>query len=515
MSFKKQIIVNFFSLVLLFVSIIIFLLNSQGKLGGLQDFGATRFKDASRIAAIELEVAEIYAVAADAQINHQLKETKKDLAEIKKKMPVNISIIEKIADTENEKKWAQDFAKKYTDYVSTFENEMLPELEKIEVGNAKTKELDGKIDELRDETLKSLKFIYDSVRSESEKADQDFDQTFRDGFNLSVGASIAVIIIAILLAIYVSNKISTSLITINDLLFKSFEDITQNANRVAASAENLSQSTNQQASAIQETSATMEEMNSMIKKTADSAVESKELSKNSAQNALYGKTTSEHLMKSVKDIEENNKLIMAEVQHGNQRIGEIVELINEIGKKTKVINDIVFQTKLLSFNASVEASRAGEQGKGFSVVAGEIGKLALESGKAAIEISTMLEDSTQKVKLVIDETQKSVSDILSKGNLAVKQGFSVADETSKILQQLDNDVRMVDKNIADISDASDEQARGADQVTMAIHQMDQATQINSKLSKELFNYSKELTEQTFRLEKAMLEMQKIILGSKG
>ena len=72
-------------------------------------------------------------------------------------------------------------------------------------------------------------------------------------------------------------------------------------------------------------------------------------------------------------------------------------LISEIGNKTKVINDIVFQTKLLSFNASVEAARAGEHGKGFSVVAEEVGNLAHMSGNSAKEITQLLESSINRV----------------------------------------------------------------------------------------------------------------------
>jgi methyl-accepting chemotaxis protein len=85
----------------------------------------------------------------------------------------------------------------------------------------------------------------------------------------------------------------------------------------------------------------------------------------------------------------------------NDEISSIVKVIAEIGDKTKVINDIVFQTKLLSFNASVEAARAGEQGKGFAVVAEEVGNLATMSGKAAEEISSMLGDSMGKVELIV------------------------------------------------------------------------------------------------------------------
>ncbi|MGZ3790171.1 MAG: methyl-accepting chemotaxis protein [Bacteriovorax sp.] len=513
LSFKKKIIANFLFLIFLFILILGFLLNSQYKLGALQDKGADRVKDTEKIAQILLEVAQVYAVVADAQINRNLDESKKELSEIKKKMQENISIVDKIADTGDEKKWAQDFEKNYTHYVGAFENEMLPELEKTAQLNQKTKELDDKIDNLREETLKPLKLIYSSIINESHESDKVFDETFKNGIRLSITGAIFVTIISIFLALFISSKTSTALNNVKSELVKSFEQIVENANRVAKAAEHLSQSTTEQASAIQETSASMEEMNSMIKKTAESASDSTRLSRSSAENALKGRETSVHLMRSVNEIEENNKSIMTEVQRGNEKIGEIVGFINEIGVKTKVINDIVFQTKLLSFNASVEAARAGEQGKGFAVVAEEVGNLAQMSGKAAMEISAMLEDSTQKVKSVIDETQKGVSDILSKGNQAVRQGLTVADETAKILKIIDGDVKIVDSNISEISVASDEQSKGADQVAQALHQLDQATQMNSDLSRQLFGYSKELSHQTDKLKQAVNELQKVVEGA--
>ena len=105
MSFKKKLILSSLSLVLLFSAIIAYLLNNQNKLGSLQDEGAGRFKNSESISQILLEVSEVYAVAADAQINHNLNETKKDLSDIKKKMSENVSIIQKMADTGEEKKW--------------------------------------------------------------------------------------------------------------------------------------------------------------------------------------------------------------------------------------------------------------------------------------------------------------------------------------------------------------------------------------------------------------------------
>jgi hypothetical protein len=106
---------------------------------------------------------------------------------------------------------------------------------------------------------------------------------------------------------------------------------------------------------------------------------------------------------AIMEIQETNKKLVDDVLEGNRKISEIVELVKEIGNKTKVINDIVFQTKLLSFNASVEAARAGEHGKGFAVVAEEVGNLASMSGQASKEISALLEnlntDSTQFNKI--------------------------------------------------------------------------------------------------------------------
>lgn len=513
MSFKKRIILNFLVLIFLFAIVLAFLINSQNKLGALQDEGAGRFKDTEKISRVLLDVSDVYGVIADGEINHNLLETKKEFENVKKKMHENISIIEKIADTDNERKWAADFKTNYLNYIGTFENEMLPELEKTEGITQKTKELDGKLDGIRELTMKPLKAFHDSIQNESVIADKVFDETFKHGLTYSIAGAVLITLISIFLALYISTKTANSLNKVKDELVKVFEQIMDNSHRVAKAAENLSESTTEQASAIQETSASMEEMNTMIKKTAESASESTRLSRSSAENAIKGKETSEHLMKSVNEIDENNKAIMSEVNRGNEKIGEIVTLINEIGVKTKVINDIVFQTKLLSFNASVEAARAGEQGNGFSVVAEEVGNLAEMSGKAAMEISAMLENSTQKVKAVIDETQKGVSDILSKGDKVVRQGLIVADETAKILNTIDGDVKNVDSNISEISVASDEQAKGAEQVAQALHQLDQATQMNSGLSQQLFEYSKGLTLQTENLKLAVSDLQKVVEGT--
>ena len=121
----------------------------------------------------------------------------------------------------------------------------------------------------------------------------------------------------------------------------------------------------------------------------------------------------ERMISSIEGISESNGEIMKEVSNNNSELQTISELIKDIEEKTKVINDIVFQTKLLSFNASVEAARAGEHGKGFAVVAEEIGNLANMSGEAALQISQIIETSVQNVQTMIKKTTTKMESITS------------------------------------------------------------------------------------------------------
>ncbi|MEC9282169.1 MAG: methyl-accepting chemotaxis protein, partial [Bdellovibrionota bacterium] len=161
----------------------------------------------------------------------------------------------------------------------------------------------------------------------------------------------------------------------------------------------LSASANQQSAATHQTVATMSQLKSMIDLTQSKSQESLKEADVMKEITNRGLSSLEELSKKMEQLNE-----------ANARLSSFDTLINDISNKTNVINDIVFKTQLLSFNASIEAARAGEHGRGFSVVAEEVGSLADTSGRAAKEITDLLDKSKKAVDEIISENTKMVTD---------------------------------------------------------------------------------------------------------
>lgn len=259
-----------------------------------------------------------------------------------------------------------------------------------------------------------------------------------------------------------SNELKNISSTFNNVvqrMSQSAERVGVVANTIDSLSQNLSQISNQQASAIEETSASAEEISGMVNVNVQLAEESRNLSKQVGDK-----------MTQLDDA-------MEKISESNHQISELAKIIAEIGAKTQIIDDIVFQTKLLSFNASVEAERAGEHGRGFAVVAQEVGNLAQMSGKAAMDISAIVKQSILEAETIAKENTNRVI-----------HGSAIVAET----KQQSN---IVLDGASKIFEASNEQARGIQEISNAVESINKATQHAASISDQASNSSSELTQQ--------------------
>ncbi len=302
---------------------------------------------------------------------------------------------------------------------------------------------------------------------------------------------------------------------LSSLLTNVSEKVAITARQMSDNSSSLSQSTIEQTASLQETAASLEEIGAMVKKTSDNASLTTRASNKSQEKANQGNIVVEKMIHSMDEINLSNQNIMNEIKKSNQQFLEIVTVIHEIGNKTKVINDIVFQTKLLSFNASVEAARAGEQGKGFAVVAEEVGNLAQMSGTAATEISAMLEESTHRVEKIVNQTKEKVENLMSEGNEKVSHGVKIAQECGDVLREIVVNVSTSAQMAGEISNASAEQTQGISEISKALNQLDVVTHDNSQTSQELSQVAEGLNTEAERLEGAVRELLETIEGKKN
>nr|BDT29267.1 methyl-accepting chemotaxis protein [Bacteriovorax sp. HI3] len=327
---------------------------------------------------------------------------------------------------------------------------------------------------------------------------------------------IGIIIGVIVSFIFAQNatKLSMAINAIAYNLKQSAGEVASASNSIASSSVQLSQATTQQAASLQETSSSIEEINSMINSNTESANQSAQYSQKSLKSAEAGKEVVEKMIQAMEAINNSNNQIMSQLDESNKEMEEIVSLIGEIGNKTKVINDIVFQTKLLSFNASVEAARAGENGKGFSVVAQEVGNLAAMSGGAAVEITKMLDNSIQKVASISKNQKEKVGKLIQEGRVSIETGAKVAAECEMVLDEIVDTAGHVSRAVSEIAIAGQEQAQGVQEVTRAIAQLDQVTQENTANAAESANASSVLSEQANNLSSLVEQLVLTVEGKK-
>lgn len=301
------------------------------------------------------------------------------------------------------------------------------------------------------------------------------------------------IIVTFILGFFVAASLASALTLVTKLIHDSSTQVAKASAQVSVSSQQLAATSSEQASAVEETSASLEEMSGMVENNVRNAEQGLQGVNKVIANTQEGNESMMNLKQSMTDILDSNK-----------KIEKLVKVIEEIGDKTAIIDEIVFQTKLLSFNASVEAERAGEHGRGFAVVAQEVGNLAQMSGKAALEISTIVKASTKEAQEIATENREKV-----------EKGGSLVENTAKILAGIEQNAKGVLSGATHIAASSKEQAAGIKQIASAMDNINKATQETASTSEESAGAGEELSSQAKNLDSLVLRLTSIVTGETG
>lgn len=312
-----------------------------------------------------------------------------------------------------------------------------------------------------------------------------------------------------------ATKVSNSISSVAQQLASNADQVAAASSQIASSSQQLSEASTEQAASLEETAASLEEITSMIAKATENAQNTSESSSVSHKKAEEGRGSVDQMLSSMDEISQSNEAILTQINDSNRQMADIVKVIQDIGNRTKVINEIVFQTKLLSFNASVEAARAGEHGKGFAVVAEEVGNLAQMSGNAAKEITDMLDASISKVEGIVRDTQQKVESLVQSGKEKVESGVTVAKQCSDVLNEIVQNVSRVSGLSLEISQAAKEQSLGVSEINKAMSQLDTVTQQNAATSEEAASAAEELSGQAESLKASVEELMAVMTGNRN
>jgi len=257
------------------------------------------------------------------------------------------------------------------------------------------------------------------------------------------------------------------------------------SNKISASTEEMAAGANEQSQQTFDIASSIEEMTKTILENTKNAANATETAEEAGQKAKEGG-------KVVKETIEGMNKISEVVKQSAIRVQELGKESDQIGEIIRVIDDIADQTNLLALNAAIEAARAGEQGRGFAVVADEVRKLAEKTTKATKEIEEM-------IKRIQRDTGEAVRS-MDEGDKEVEKGKKLAYKAGESLEEIIEVSDKVVDIVSLVAAASEEQSSAAGEISQNIDSISNVSRETTEGIQQIAKAAEDLNNLTFNLE---------------
>jgi methyl-accepting chemotaxis protein len=268
--------------------------------------------------------------------------------------------------------------------------------------------------------------------------------------------------------------------------------VTEASAAVASACNQISSSTEEMAAGAQEQTSQATEVAGAVEEMTKTIIENSRNASNTVETAKHAKVAAEQGGEVVEETVVGMKRIAEVVQQSAGTVQELGKSSDQIGEIITVIDDIADQTNLLALNAAIEAARAGEQGRGFAVVADEVRKLAERTTKATKEIAGM-------IKRIQTDTQGAVS-AMEEGTKQVSTGIALADKAGASLHEIVNVSQKVTDMVTQIAAASEQQSKASEQISRNVEGISNVTNESAMGVQQIAQAAEDLNRLTENLQ---------------
>jgi len=269
---------------------------------------------------------------------------------------------------------------------------------------------------------------------------------------------------------------------------ESARDLMRAAEQLADSASHVAESSQKQSDATASVAAAVEEVTTSIDQVAESSRGTHDIARQAGELA----TKSGEVVQSA--AREMGKIAEA-VNHSSHFINELGQHSSQISAIINTIKEIADQTNLLALNAAIEAARAGEQGRGFAVVADEVRKLAERTSQSTQEITTMIANIQSGMQQAVASMQE--------GSARVGEGVIMANRAGEAMEQIRAGAEQVISSVSEIAAALREQKQASSQIAQSVADIARMTEENNAAANEISQQAKNLEKLAQALEKAL------------